>query len=110
MSAVGPEVLADRPFGALYQWCGLLCAVVECVIASDAVQGVEQTDDLRVTNQWLQRSRALLMVVPRSVDYNDRSLLFRGGDTLEKIRRLHRALGEAFRQEQERREIDSLDH
>jgi hypothetical protein len=36
--------------------------------------------------------------------------LHRDKDTLRRLRRIHRALGDAFRIEQVSREVDSLDH
>jgi hypothetical protein len=50
------------------------------------------------------------VVIPASVEDHPRIVeLIRDGETLARLRRVHQAFGEALRNEQVSREIDSLD-
>lgn len=68
-------------------------------------------DDLEATIPWLRVCRKRLFDVPTSPEPNPKIAdLHRDTGTLTRLRRLHRAFGEAFRNEQVSREVDSLDH
>src|SRR3954447_4893781 len=66
--------------------------------------------DLEAGMPVLKACRQLLIVVPASLEEHPLIVtLVRDGDTLPRLRRLHHAFGEALREEQASREIDSLD-
>jgi hypothetical protein len=95
---------ADHLFGSYYHWCALLCAFGEAVLEHGLLSG-SQLDalrpDLEACLPELRACRQLLMVIPTSREAHPRIVdLFRGGDTLGRLRRVHWAFGEAFREEQ----------
>jgi hypothetical protein len=104
---------ADRPIGAYYHWCALLCAL------GDAADGHNLTnhapldtihDDLRSLLPWLRVCRKSLFDVPASPEpHPTLGDLHRDQDTVTRLRRVHRAFGDAFRNEQVSRDIDALD-
>jgi len=52
-----------------------------------------------------------VVVIPASLEKQPRILdLLRDDETLGRLRRVHKAFGEALREERLSREIDSLDH
>jgi hypothetical protein len=97
----GPDAPADRPIGAYYHWCALLCAL------GDAAQGHHLTnhapldaihDDLTASLPWLRVCRKRLFDVPASPEQHPTLVnLHRDTDTVARLRRVHRALGDAFR-------------
>jgi hypothetical protein len=108
-----PGASADRPIGAYYHWCALLCAL------GDAADGHSLTnhapldtihDDLRSLLPWLRVCRKSLFDVPASPEpHPTLADLHRDQDTVTRLRRVHRAFGDAFRNEQASRDIDALD-
>jgi hypothetical protein len=107
------DPLSDRPFGAFYHWCALLCAFGEAalehgLLSPSQIEPIRR--DLETSMPILEACRHLLVVVPASLE--DRPLvvnLVRDGKTLPGLRRLHHAFGAALRGERASREIDSLD-
>jgi len=104
----------DRVLGAYYHWCAMLCALGEAAM-SDAVVFYPPLDaireDLEGIMPWLRVCRKRLIDVPPSYEAHPKLAdLHRDKDTLRRLRRIHRALGEAFRNEQVSREVDALDH
>jgi len=68
-------------------------------------------EDLEATLPWLRVCRKRLVDVPVSPDPHPKIAdLHRDSGTLTRLRRIHRAFGEAFRNEQVSREVDALDH
>ena len=104
---------ADRPFGAYYHWCALVCAFGEAAIDHGLLSPLQLEpirQDLEASLPGLRSCRQLLVVIPASVEDHPRIVdLLRDGETLLRLRRVHQAFGEAFRNEQVSREIDSLD-
>jgi hypothetical protein len=105
---------ADRPVGAYYAWCAMLCAIGEAALSHafvhdpplDAIR-----DGLKALMPWLRVCRKRLFDVPASPEPHPKIAdLHRDTATLTRLRRVHRAFGEAFRNEQVSREVDSLDH
>ena len=105
--------VADHPFGAYYHWCALLCGFSEAAL-EHGLLCPRQLDalrrDLEATLPGLQACRELLVVIPASLEDQPRVVdLLRDEETLGRLRRLHRAFGDALREEQMSREIDLLD-
>jgi len=107
------DAMSDRPFGAYYHWCALLCAFGEAALDHGLLSTLELEPirpDLEATLPGLRASRQLLVVIPASLEEHPRVVdLLRDGETLPRLRRVHRAFGEALRKEHVSREIDSLD-
>lgn len=107
------EPIADRPFGAYYQWCALLCGLGEAALEHallpwqlEAIRG-----DLEDSLPGLRTCRQLLVVIPTSLEDQPRVIdLMRDEETLGRLRRVHDAFGEALREERMSRDVDSLDH
>jgi len=108
------DPMSDHPFGSYYHWCALLCGFGEAALEHgllsrfrlDAIRR-----DLEVSLPGLRACRQLLVVIPASLEEQPRIVgLLRDEETLGRLRRVHDAFGEALREEQLSREIDSLDH
>jgi hypothetical protein len=66
--------------------------------------------DLEVTLPGLRACRELLIVIPAALEEQPRVVdLLRDEETLGRLRRVHKAFGDAVREERMSREIDSLD-
>jgi hypothetical protein len=107
------DPIADHLSGAYYQWCALLCGFSEAAL-EHGLLSTSQVDtlgpDLEACLPVLRASRQLLVVIPASREDHPRIVdLLRGGETLCRLRRVHRTLGEALREEQQTRELDFLD-
>jgi hypothetical protein len=105
-SPVGP------PFGSYYHWCALLCAFAEAALDQSLLPPLQLDpirQDIEVSLPKLRTSRQLLTVIPASLEEQPRVVDLMHDDSLSRLRRIHRAFGEAIRQEQMSREIDSLD-
>jgi hypothetical protein len=107
------DPMSDHPFGSYYHWCALLCAFADAAVDHgllsplqlDAIRG-----DLEPSLPWLRACRQRLVIIPASLEEQPRIVdLLRDAESLPRLRRLHRAFGEALQQEQMSREIDSLD-
>jgi hypothetical protein len=104
---------ADHPFGAYYHWCALLCGLSEAALE----HGLFSTRQLGAIRQDLEASlpalracRDLLVVIPQSPEAHPRMAdLLRDAEALARLRRLHRAFGDALREEQMLRELDLID-
>ena len=67
--------------------------------------------DLEASLPGLRACRQLLVRIPASLEEQPRIVdLLRDDETLDRLRRVHRAFGEALRQEQLSRELDLLFH
>jgi hypothetical protein len=107
------DPMSDHPFGAYYHWCALLCAFSEAAIDHGLLSPLQLEPirrDIEASLPGLRACRQLLVVIPPSLEESPRIVdLLRDGETLVRLRRVHRAFGEALRKEQVSREIDSLD-
>lgn len=107
------DPMSDRPFGAYYHWCALLCALCEAALDHGLLSPLELEPirhDLVASLPDLRASRQLLVVIPTSLEKHPRIVdLLRDRETLPRLRRVHLAFGEALRKEHVTREIDSLD-
>ena len=107
------DPMSDHPFGASYHWCALLCAFSEAAIDHGLLSPLQLESirhDLDASLPDLRACRQLLVVIPASLEEHPRIVdLLRDGETLARLRRVHLAFGEALRNEQVSREIDSLD-
>jgi hypothetical protein len=107
------DLTADHPFGAYYHWCALLCgfgeaAVVHGLLSPSQLEPIRQ--DIETSLPALRACRQLLVVIPDSFEEQPRIVdLFHDREKLARLQRVHRAFGEALRQEQASREIESLD-
>ena len=91
---------ADHLFGAYYHWCALL---------SEA-QLDTLRPDLEACLPDLREYRRLLVVIPSSREEHPRPVdLLRDDETLGRLRRVHRAFGDALREEQMARELELVD-
>jgi hypothetical protein len=108
------DPVADHPFGSYCHWCALLCVLSEAAL-DDGLLAPLQLDairqDLEQTLPGLRACRELLVVIPASLEQQPRLVdLARDDETLGRLQRVHTAFGEALREEQMSREIESLDH
>jgi hypothetical protein len=104
---------ADHLFGVYYHWCALLCGFSEAALDHGLLSG-SQLDalrpDLEASLPGLRACRQLLVVIPASREEHPRIAdLLRDDETLDRLRRVHNAFGEALREEQMSRELDFLD-
>jgi hypothetical protein len=104
---------ADHLFGSYYHWCALLCGFGEAALDHGLLSG-SQLDalrpDLEASLPELRACRQVLVVIPSFREEHPRIVdLLRDDETLGRVRRLHRAFGEALREEQMSRELDFLD-
>jgi len=108
------DPMSDHPFGSYYHWCALLCGLGEAALEHGLLLPVQLDAirrDLEVSLPGLRACRQLLVVIPASVEEQPRIVdLLRDAETLGRLRRIHDAFGEALREGQLSREIDSLDH
>jgi len=108
------DPVADHPFGSYYHWCALLCGLSEAALDQELLAPLQLEAirrDLEQTLPGLRACRELLVVIPASLEQQPRLVdLLRDDETLGRLRRVHTALGEALREEQMSREIESLDH
>jgi len=108
------DPVADHPFGSYYQWCALLCGLTEAaldhgLLAPFQLDAIRR--DLEVALPGLRACRELLLVIPASLEQQPRLVeLLRDDETLGRLRRVHTTFGKALREEQMRRQIESLDH
>jgi hypothetical protein len=104
---------ADRLFGAYYHWCALLCGFSEAALDHALLVGPQLTalrSDIEATLPQLRACRQVLVVIPPTREPHPRIVdLLRDAATIERLRRLHHAFGEAVREEQRIREFDLLD-
>jgi hypothetical protein len=107
------DLLADHPFGSYYHWCALLCGFSEAALEQGLLSTLQLAavrGDIEVTLTGLRACRQLLAVIPASLEEQPRIVdLLRDEDTLGRLRRVHKAFGDALREERMSREIDSLD-
>jgi hypothetical protein len=103
---------ADHLFGAYYHWCALLCGFSEAALDHDLLPESELVTlrpDIEATLPVLQACRQVLVVIPPAREQHPRIVhLLRDDKTIERLRRLHRAFGEALREEQLSRDFDLL--
>ena len=108
------DPMSDHPFGSYYHWCALLCGFSEAALEHGLLSSFQLDAirrDLEVSLPGLRACRQLLVVIPTSLEDQPRILdLLRDEETLGRLRRVHEAFGEALREEQLSREVDSLDH
>jgi hypothetical protein len=107
------DPVADHPFGAYYHWCALLCGFSEAAL-EHGLLSTSQLDairrDLEASLPGLRACRQLLVVIPASLEEHRRIAdLLRDDEMLGRLHRLHRAFGEALREQQMSRELDLLD-
>ena len=107
------DPMSDHPFGSYYHWCALLCGFTEAALEHGFLSPLQLDavrPDLEVSLPGLRACRQLLVVIPESLEDQPRILdLLRDEETLGRLRRLHEAFGEALREEQVSREVESLD-
>jgi hypothetical protein len=91
-----------HPFGAYAHWCALLCAFAEGALGH-ALLPLPRLEtirpDLEASVPTLRSCRHLLTVVPASLDEHPRIVDLIHDETLPRLRRIHRAFGEALRDE-----------
>jgi len=108
------DPMSDHPFGSYYHWCALLCGLSEAALEHGLLSPFQldaMRRDLEVSLPGLRACRQLLVVIPASLEEQPGIAdLLRDDETLGRLRRVHNAFGEALREEQLSREMDSLDH
>ncbi len=108
------DPMSDHPFGSYYHWCALLCGFSEAALEHGLLSPLQLDairQDLEFSLAGLRACRQLLVVIPASLEEQPRVVdLLRDEETLGRLRRVHKAFGDALREEQMSREIDSLDH
>ncbi len=106
------DPLADHPFGAYYHWCALLCGFSEAAVEHGLLSESELDalrPDLEASLPGLRACRQLVVVIPASLEEHPRIVdVLRDTETLDRLRRIHCAFGEALRKEQMSREFDWL--
>jgi hypothetical protein len=107
------DPVADRPFGAYYHWCALLCGFSEAALDHGLLSAPQLEPirhDLEASVPGLRACRQLLVVIPASLEEHPWIVdLLRDDEALGRLRRLHHAFGEALREEQMSRELGLLD-
>lgn len=107
------DPMSDHPFGAYYHWCALLCGFGEAALDRGLLSTLQLDairQDIEASLPGLRACRQLLVVIPDSPEDQPRVVdLLRDRETLDRLRRVHEAFGEALRKEQVSREIESLD-
>ena len=108
----GEDLLADRPFGAYYHWCALLCGFSEAALEHAFLSELQLQalrPDLEASLPGLRACRQLLVVIPASLEEHPRIVdLLRDSQTLDRLRRIHYAFGAALREEQMSRALELL--
>lgn len=103
---------ADHLLGAYYHWGALLCGFSEAALEQGLPSGStldELRSDLETSLSQLRACRQLLVVIPASREEHPRIVdLLRDVEALGRLRRLHRAFGEAVREEQRFGKLDFL--
>jgi hypothetical protein len=106
------DLLADHPFGAYYHWCALLCGFTEAALEHGLLSELQLDalrPDLEASLPGLRAYRQLLVVIPASLEEHPRIVdLLHDAETLDRLRRIHYAFGEALREEQMSRELEWL--
>lgn len=106
------DLLADHPFGAYYHWCALLCGFSESALESGLLserQLKHLRPDLEASLPGLRACRQLLVEIPTSLETHPRVVdLLRDDETLDRLRRVHAAFGEALREERMSRDLEWL--
>ena len=88
--------------------CGFSEAALEHELLSE-LQFEALRADLEASLPGLRACRQLLVVIPASLEEHPRIVdLLRDGQTLGRLRRIHKTLGEALREEQMSRKLDWL--
>jgi hypothetical protein len=96
--------------------CGatLLCGFSEAALEHGLLSNLQLDAirrDLEASLPGLRACRQLLVVIPSSLEEQPRIVDLLGDEeTVGRLRRVHRAFGDALREERMSREIDSLDH
>lgn len=107
------DPLSDHPFGAYYHWCALLCAFGEAALDHGLLRPGQLEPirrDIEASLPGLIACRQLLVSIPMSLEEHPRIVdLLRDQETLDRLRRIHEAVGQALRDEQAARAIDLLD-
>jgi hypothetical protein len=110
---VDDDPMSDHPFGAYYHWCALLCGFGEAAIEHGLLSPLQLEpirEDIEASLPELKACRQLLVVIPDSLEAQPRIVdLIRDDQRLARLKRVHQAFGDALKQEQVSREIDSLD-
>ena len=105
--------MSDHPFGAYYHWGALLCAFSEAALDDGLLPPLQLEtirEDLEASLPRLRACRELLVVIPASLEEQPRIVDLLHDDNISRLRRIHRAFGEALHLEETSREIDSLDN
>ena len=104
---------ADHLFGAYYHWCALLCGFSEAALEHGLLSTLQLDAvrrDIEVTLPGLRACRQLLVLIPPSMEEHPRVVdLLRDDETLGRLRRVHKAFGDALREERMSRQIHLLD-
>ena len=106
------DPMSDHPFGSYYHWCALLCAFAEAALDDGQMTPLRLDalrQDIEASLSSLKACRQRLLVIPATLEEQPRIVDLLRDDHLSRLRRLHRAFGDALRQEQTSREVDSLD-
>jgi len=106
------DPMSDHPFGSYYHWCALLCAFAEAALDHGLMTPLRLDalrQDIEASLSRLKACRQRLLVIPATLEEHPRIVDLLRDDHLSRLRRLHRAFGDALRQEQTSREVDSLD-
>jgi len=107
------DPVADHPSGAYCHWCALLCGFSEAAL-EHGLLSTSQLDairrDLEASLPALRACRQVLVVIPASLkEHPAIADQLHDDEVLGRLRRLHRAFGEALREEQLSRELNLLD-
>jgi len=106
------DPMSDHPFGSYYHWCALLCAFAEAALDQSLLPPLQLDairQDVEESLPGLRACRELLVVIPASLEEQPRIKELIHDDSLSRLRRIHRAFGDALLRERSSREIDSLD-
>ena len=102
----------DRELAAGWDEGDELCAFAEAALDHSLLPPLRLDairQDVETSLPGLRVCRELLTVIPASLEEQPRIVDLLHDDNLSRLRRIHRAFGEALLQERSSREIDSLD-
>jgi hypothetical protein len=106
------DAMSNHPFGAYYHWCALLCALGEAALDRGLLSPLQLEpirQDIETSLPGLRACQQLLVAVPASLEEQPHIADLLHDDNISRLRRIHRAFGEALDRERTSREIDSLD-
>jgi hypothetical protein len=107
------DLAADHPFGSYYHWCALLAGLGEAALTHVLLRPMQLEairEEFEASLPELRACREVLVSIPASFEDHPRVVdLLRDEERLGRLRRLHRALGNAIHRAHDSRPVSSID-